>query len=308
MKISIILSTYNRCKPLTNTLQSLCKQEVDDSFDYEILVIDNNSKDQTKETVGSFAKTNSKIKYIFEPRQGISHARNTGVDQATGTIIAFIDDDVIVDNKWLMNVAICFKTFQCDGAGGRVLPIFAPQTPNWIKENPGKLAGAVVIHDYGPETIRLNTSMYPFIGANFIFTKEMFIKYGYFRTDLGPPNGTVGEDTEFVERLIQNEKNLYYCGQALIEHPVDPKRLSLRHMAIWHIALGKYDAFREIKTGKKFIYYFGIPRYLFKSLLYDFLSMPFRCFDKMSFMNTWRGFFRGIGMIQGYTIFNHKDN
>ncbi len=169
MKISVILSTYNRFKTLAITLQSLCQQETDGSFDYEIIVVDNNSQDQTKETIESFAKENSKIYYVFEPKQGISNARNAGINNATGEILSFTDDDVIVDSNWLTIFVKFFEEFQCDGIGGRVLPIYPNNTPQWVKDHPNQIAGAVVIYDQGEKIRQADFTMERFIGCNLAF-------------------------------------------------------------------------------------------------------------------------------------------
>src|SRR3990167_2999593 len=94
MYLSVIIATYNRCENLKEALRTLYQQENDGTFDYEIIVIDNNSKDQTREVVESFiAKEGLKVRYIFEPIQGKVYALNTGITHAKGEIVAFTDDD-----------------------------------------------------------------------------------------------------------------------------------------------------------------------------------------------------------------------
>ena len=148
--------------------------------------------------------------------------------------------------------------------------------------------------------------MYPFIGSNYAFKHEIFADDGLFRNDLGPGTPTMGEDTEFIERLMTKGKTLYYCGKALVWHPFDSQRMNLRHIAQWHIALGKFDTQRERKSGKKFFYYFGVPRYLFKGMAKDFLFLIANIVNKKSFYNSWRRFFRKVGMITEYRFLQRK--
>ena len=302
--VSVVIATFSRCDDLKKTLDSLFMQETDGSFSFDVVVVDNNSTDLTKGIVEKFkARYNDQLNYFFESTQGKSCALNKGITEAKGDIIAFTDDDVMIDPKWLSALVRCFEQYPCDGIGGRVLPIYPENTPRWIKDNPTKIAGAVVIYDYGDEICIYNPLRYPFLGANFAFRKEVFEECGMFRTDLVFSfRIALGEDTEFIERLLSKGKTLYYCGKALVYHPVNLKRINLRHIARWHMALGKFDAQREMKKGKTFIFYFGVPRYIIKGIFLDFLQLVTHCLNRPAFWNAWRSFFRKWGMIEEYRL------
>jgi glucosyl-dolichyl phosphate glucuronosyltransferase len=305
---SIVICTYNRSKDLKNVLDSLLKQKIDKDLSYEIIVSDNNSSDHTKDLVLSdyadlFA---GRLKYIFEPHQGKSYALNSAIEASHGSLICFTDDDVILDEFWLSKTIECFKQYDCDGVGGRVLPIFPACTEQWIKENASKLSGSVVIYDHGDKTCPLTGSTFPFIGANFSFKREIFKQAGSFRTDLGGCTGAVGEDTEFVNRLLARGKSLYYCGAALIWHPFDRERLTLKHIAKWNISLGKFATRMESEKATQFIYYFGIPRYLLRGIIVDFFKLLSLSWTKPSFFIAWRNLFCKVGMIQEYHKFYRK--
>ena len=99
--VSVVISTYNRCTVLARALQALLCQQANE-MSYEILVIDNNSSDQTRDLVQALiTKDPEKLRYIFEPQQGLSYARNTGIANARAPIIAFTDDDVCVASDWI---------------------------------------------------------------------------------------------------------------------------------------------------------------------------------------------------------------
>ena len=126
------------------------------------------------------------------------------------------------------------------------------------------------------------------------------IQQGLFREDLGPGQRVIGEDTEFFDRLVSKNKILYYCGQAVVRHPVDFKRLTLMYMAKWNITLGRFAVVQEMASNQKFVCYFGVPRYLIRGIIEDFVCLLPSCFNKRTFLDRFRGFFRKLGMIQEY--------
>jgi len=321
--VSVIIAAYNRCEDLKKVLEGLLAQRGEGKFTYEVIVVDNNSTDATRRSVEScipkFSSPESKngclgLKYLFEARQGKSYALNRGIREAKGDILAFTDDDVLVDPYWLVRLVECFEKYGCDGVGGRVIPVYPDRTPRWIKDNPTKLAGVVVIADYGEETKPYGKPMDRFIGSNYAFKRQVFDGCGLFRVDLGPGTSVVvGEDTEIIDRLAKKGKSLYYCGGALIHHPVNLGRLSLKHIAKWHMALGRFAARREMADDRqRFIMYLGIPRYLIKGVVKDGLFLILSMFNRLRFFNRLRGFFRKAGMIKEYRrsvtkkTINHK--
>src|SRR5262249_33788069 len=124
--------TYNRGESLAQSLASLVVSKVPDDVDWEVLIVDNNSTDRTREIVHDFCARHRRFRYLYEPRQGKSHAANLGIAEARGDVIAFIDDDVTVDVGWLHNLTAALHAGSWAGAAGRILPQggFAP--PRWI--------------------------------------------------------------------------------------------------------------------------------------------------------------------------------
>jgi len=301
--ISIIICTYNRYLSLQDTLESLLKQECDGSFKYEVIVVDNNSKDKTREVVKTYAQeSNGRLKYVFEPNQGLSYARNRGIREADGGIIAFSDDDVIVDKAWIKNIFRTFLNNNCDAIGGRILPLYISRPPDWITKNMDLLNGPLVLYDYGLEKLLYDKSkMIPFFGANMAFKKEVFNTCGLFKTDLGVGQGKIGEETEFFRRLEKVSNNLYYCGNALIWHKVDTKRMSLRYIAKWWISSGRYTVATDYnKPDYNITFCFGFPRYLIREIITDIFLLPIVFFKKRQLLKIWRKLFWNIGRILEY--------
>jgi glycosyltransferase involved in cell wall biosynthesis len=280
----------------------LAEQRTDRSWDYEVVVVDNNSNDGTRKVVeGEQEKWGERLRYCFEPTPGKSYALNKGVREARGEILAFTDDDILIDKHWIWEMVNCFNDHHCDGVGGRVLPIYPDNTPKWIREeDPGRLPGIVVIYDYGAQTRKYEKPMEEFIGANYAFKREVFEACGLFREDFSKMKVPVGEDREFIRRIIKCGKLLYYCGQAVIHHPVDLNRATLKSIIRWNIALGRSEAQREREESIQFKYVFGIPRYLLKGVVLDLIKIFPGLFSRRKVFLHLRAFFRKIGMILEY--------
>src|ERR1700677_4197251 len=105
MDVTVIICSYNRCRSLAKTLESVAASTFTDGRKWEVLVIDNNSKDQTREVAEDFCRRYpDHFRYLFEPRQGKSNALNLGISEARGEVLAFTDDDVTVEPSWLQKL------------------------------------------------------------------------------------------------------------------------------------------------------------------------------------------------------------
>jgi glycosyltransferase involved in cell wall biosynthesis len=241
-KISVILCTYNRCHSLAKALDSVAVSKLPDSIDWEVLVVDNNSSDQTREVVERFCRRHSdRFRYLFEPQQGKSHALNAGIRESRGEILAFIDDDVTVEPMWLQNLTAPLQDREeVAGSGGRILPAHAFSAPRWLAlSGPYAMGGILYAHfDLGDEAKELEQPPY---GTNMAIRKKMFDKYGYFRTDMGPCPGSEirNEDTEFCRRLLAGKERLRYAPSAIVYHEVPLNRISKKFFLKWWFDYGR---------------------------------------------------------------------
>lgn len=296
--LSVIVCTYNRPQLISGLLRSLFQQETDGSFNYEVLVVDNDPQGRAKGVIlKSVPEFQDRLRYLHEPNRGKSNALNAGILAAKGDIVAFTDDDVIVDTKWLMSINQCFDQYDCDCIGGRVLPQYPENTPEWIKVNQDLLCGPIVYHDYGEEIKLYQKPMIEFFGANMAFKRSVIQDKNLFRTDLGVGTGKLGEDTELFNRFLQNKKKIYYCGKALVWHPVELERTTLAYIARWNIALGRYRAIiSENKTvTDDLVCYFGVPRYLVREMLRNAFGLAANILDKKEFLKHWISLFLDWG-------------
>jgi len=241
MKVTTVLCTYNRCQSLAKALDSLAASTFPETIEWEVLVVDNNSSDQTKAVVEDARRRYpGRFRYLSEPRQGKSYALNSGIREARGEILAFTDDDVIVEPTWLHDLTSSLHDGEWVGSGGRILPARSFVPPRWLAlDGPHNLAGALCAYcDPGDVPGELKNPPY---GANMAFRKEMFGKYGDFRTDLGPrPSSEMRfEDTEFGRRLIEGGERLRYVPSAVVYHEVHEGRVRKEFFLAWWFDFGR---------------------------------------------------------------------
>jgi glucosyl-dolichyl phosphate glucuronosyltransferase len=241
MKITVILCTYNRCLALSKCLESVSAQEPPDASDWEVLVVDNNSSDHTRELVEDFCQRYpGRFRYLFESQQGKSYALNAAIREAHGDLLAFVDDDVTVERTWLQNLTSSLRNDDWAGAGGRILPEWHCPPPNWLPLNERYALGPFALFDLGPDAGQLTE---PPFGTNMVFRKAMFEKYGGFRIDLGPnPDNLIrGEDTEFGGRLLAAGERLRYEPAAVVYHPVLANRARKEYVLEWWFNKARAD-------------------------------------------------------------------
>jgi glycosyltransferase involved in cell wall biosynthesis len=241
MMITVIVCTYNRCASLSKALESLSASVVPDGVEWEILVVDNNSSDRTSAIVEDFCeKFPRRFRYLFEPHQGKSHALNSGIRDARGEILAFVDDDVSVEPAWLHNLTSVLRGGAWVGSGGRILPPKFFLLPRWLSlDPPYAMGGALCAHfDLGDKELQLDRPPY---GTNMAFNKEVFAKYGDFRIDMGPCPGSElrSEDTEFGSRLLAAEERLLYVPSAVVYHEVAESRVRKEFFLAWWYDFGR---------------------------------------------------------------------
>lgn len=275
--ISVIVCTYNRSESLQLTLKSLETLQPPAGDTWELILVDNNSTDDTRQVVENFAQsTRLCVRYVLETRQGLSFARNTGIENAHGSLIVFTDDDVTVQPDWLAELAAAFRNSDCMAIGGKIISVWPCPRPKWFQESgPFATAKAIVSFDLGDETRPIQTDPY---GANMAFRREAFTKYGMFRTDLGRIGTALmgGEDTEFFRRLHKAGETVLYVATAVVFHPVSKERTGRKYFESWCFNAARSQV-RLDGVSENAVCYFGIPRYLFRDLaesLFRWMVMP----------------------------------
>ena len=260
--ISVIVCTRNRSRSLQKVLDSFSRIIPPLGETWELVLVDNNSTDDSAQTIRRFAAlAPMPVRCVFEPRTGLSHARNAGIGKAQGQLFAFTDDDVALDSAWLCELQKAFARFDCLGVGGRIIPVWDHPKPPWlVTDGPGALMDVVPAFELGPEPCQMKTAPY---GANMAYRREAFEKYGLFRTDLGRV-GTVplaGEDTEFGHRLLSHGERVDYSPRAIVYHPVEKERTKKKYLERRYFHYGRTLAHIH-GFPEDAVRYFGVPRYL----------------------------------------------
>jgi glycosyltransferase involved in cell wall biosynthesis len=269
MRLSVVICTWNRAECLQKTLESIESCRLPNETDWEVLIVDNNSVDTTSAVCQSFLQRNpERYRYLLEKRQGKSFALNTAIENARGDIIAFTDDDVLVEPDWLFALLKAFEAYECVGVAGKIIPVWNSPMPAWFSvDGPYRLMLAIVEYDLGDQNQPCRIENPPY-GANLAFRKGVFNKYGLFRTDLGPVAGTTfrGEDSEYCRRLMSQGEKLVYVPRAVVFHPVPEERTKKRYFESWYFDYGRMLV-RTSSPPRGTSSYFGVPRYMLRKLM-----------------------------------------
>lgn len=293
--VSVVICTYNRSERLKKTLRSLKDMAVPESLNWEVIVVDNNSSDCTQGIVEEYEKTSQfPVRYFKEERQGLSFARNRGIEESEGEIIAFTDDDVIVDRNWLNRVRETFEEYDVACIGGKILPIWEKPKPDWLSE---ELYGFLALLDYGDEVIYMNT---PSIwGANCAVKASVFEKYGGFNTELGRVRHKLyaSEEVKFFEKLLENGERILYEPKAVVHHCIPKERLKKNYFRKWKFDEGELIGLLLGEYADRSV--MGVPYYAIRILIVDVFSyfvMPTTRKDRF-----WSqlSIFKNLGFILG---------
>lgn len=228
-EISIVVCTYNRAPILPQCLQSLVRQGVDPAL-FEVLVVDNNSSDNTREVVREYTRKYSNFKYLFQPEQGLSHARNLAIPRAAAGYIAYIDDDARVRDHWLTTALQVIREEQPHIFGGPAYPIFPGGKPPWYKDRYG-------VRCLREESGKLEKGF--LIGTNIVFKKSLLREYGGFDPHLGMKGDQLayGEETRLVFRAIEEGRHVYYSKEMIVDDLLPDYKKSLAFfMSQWYEA------------------------------------------------------------------------
>jgi len=226
--ISIIICTYNRSAILKKALASLRDLQPVTGQDYEIIVVDNNSQDDTRrETEALMPLFGGKLKYTFEPCLGVSAARNKGIRESAGDFVAFIDDDCIVDKDWLAQLYDTLQRQDADMAGGKILPLFPDDAPAWARQEDIKDKFSLL--DRGDKEFRVLSLRDELYGGNLVARKSALLEVGGFDVNFGSIGTSVmlfGDEKEVVCRFLMLGKVVYYQPKAVVYHQVRRDKLS----------------------------------------------------------------------------------
>lgn len=271
-EISVIVATLNRAPQLARALESLAAVRAAD-WRWEIVVADNGSTDGTRGTVERFARGSSiPVRYIFEPRGGVSYARNAGARASSAAIVAFIDDDEEVTPEWL---EVIFRTYTAhpsvDVLGGRVLPRWHEPPPAWVTP---RLWGPVSIIDRGTEAFRVSCERWMCLpGGNTAWRRQAFLEMGGYAAEYAR-----SQDREITVRCLLAGREGMYVPEMVVHHHLDGARLTKAFFRSWNRTEGRMRAgyafeelfapdgrMRPVPAGGRRL--LGVSRFVYRELL-----------------------------------------
>lgn len=264
MDASIIVCTYNRAESLRDTLGALKSQQTVAGREWEVIVVDNNSKDDTRQVIAEFQREWPLLRYEFEGEQGLSHARNHGIDAAHGNALLFTDDDVLPEPDWMETTLAGLEQHHADACGGYIAPIWEVPPPDWLTE---RFYGFLAVRtDRSDDYDITSPSQAPF-GANMAFRRNVFEKVGGFDTSRGRKGNVLasGEDGELFERILAAGFKAVFLGQSRVHHKVESFRLTKRYFRRWRFQTSRNIAQSRDMTGERRL--LNIPLYVFPQFL-----------------------------------------
>ncbi|MCP9493828.1 MAG: glycosyltransferase [Pyrinomonadaceae bacterium MAG19_C2-C3] len=268
LTLDVVIPTYNRSDMLRRTLQSLLDAEMPPDLQVAVAVVDNNSKDATRETVHEFMSAfNGQLKYVFECEQGSSAALNAGIAATSSELVGMINDDEEVDKDWFNQIDRMFRTGDLDFIGGACLPRWEVVPPSWL---PDGYRGVIGWVENGDELTPYDDNFNGVLmGGNCVVKRAVFERIGGYATSLGRTDKKLlsGEDEDFYLRLRADGARGIYVPGLIIYHFVPATRLTKKYYRSWCFWCAVSLAMLERERGKKqsLRYIFNVPRWMFKS-------------------------------------------
>jgi glycosyltransferase involved in cell wall biosynthesis len=244
--ISVVIPTRNRSKLLLAALEMLVKQDFNPA-DFEIIVVDNNSTDGTREIVEHFARDWSMVRYCFEPKTGCSHARNRGWQVARGDYVAESDDDAEFSKNWLAIAADIIERHAPAAFGGPVFSRPVKPVPPWFKK-----AYCSSITSITEARFLSDREYGSLMGPNLFLRREAIERAGGFDCSIGPgqPVG-YGEETALVKAISAVcPGQLYYDPRLVAYNVIREDEMKVGAMFRTAFAGGR-AAYRVMNHGKK---------------------------------------------------------
>lgn len=282
MTLDVIIPTYNRSALLKTALESLLRAPVPPGLDLRILVVDNNSGDDTAAVVHGIAKgATLPIHYLLEPAQGSSQARNAGVRSGTSDLVGFIDDDEEIEPDWYNVIWREFQDPSLDFLGGPCLPNWQAPAPDWLPPGYHSAIGAIP-----PKPRGRYDDTHPGIlnGGNAVVRRRVYEQIGLYAEHLG--RGAKGllseEDAEFFLRMRKAGMNGLYAPDLTILHYIPKSRLTRKYHRRWAYGRAISQGVLDRESPESVTYLFGVPRHRIGRAVHGLLRLPLHILSNKS--------------------------
>ena len=273
MEFTVIVCTYRRAANLALCLGQLARQKGVASREWEVLVVDNNSPDDTADVVARLARELPiKVRYTREPEQGLNHARNHGIRASNSTYFSYVDDDILVSDGWLASLFAAFERNDADAVGGRIHIDPSVHLPKWIRPE-AEMLGFLGHQDFGDEPFTMDGNLrYPY-GGNMAFHRRVVERIGYFNPRLGRKGEGrkrselfKGAETDYFQRMAAaGGARIVYEPNAIVHHRVMPFQVRKAYFRTIHFNAGFQRAFHDDTPFPSAL--LGVPRFYYLQLV-----------------------------------------
>lgn len=277
---TIVISTFNRAALLARTLESLAALPAGVPAPWDVLIVDNNSTDDTPAVVARAAAAFPvPLRSLFEPRPGKSIALNTALAATPAAVIVFTDDDVRVPAHWLAAaVTPLLEAGGPDYTGGPVRPWMETSPPPWLDLS-GKLSAPLAIVDYGSERCVFEERGAIPLGVNMAVRHSLIDRIGGFSPELGRIGQSLlgQEQAEFFHRSRAAGATGLYLPEMWVEHFVPAARVTAGYFVRWwywkgvsqqrwHAMHGATETGVDLSRTRRLL---GVPLYILRGLMRD---------------------------------------
>lgn len=262
MLVTVAICTRNRARALERTLRSLTALELPPSLDWEVLVVDNGSSDDTAKFLQKYAGP-LPLRVLFESQIGLSRARNRAIAEARGEYIVWIDDDVIVDTGWLRAYQEAFRAWpEAAFFGGPITPELEGTPPHWLNAALPHVDNAYAARDLGNAPVALTRETLPF-GANFVVRAGEQRRHS-FDPALGRRDRALfaGEEWAVLQALLAEGATGRWVPGARLRHVIPAERQSVRYLRGYYFGNGMSLARTRSAAGEKML--LGRPRWVWR--------------------------------------------
>jgi glycosyltransferase involved in cell wall biosynthesis len=243
LEVTVVICTRNRARQLASVLASATAMHVPEGLQWEFLLVDNGSTDNTAEVAMGFADR-LPMRVVREEVPGLSNARNRGVAEARGTYMCWTDDDVVIDPNWLAAYVAAFRAHpEAAVFGGKVIPVLeGGQAPEWFKRGQFKepICSLLAYRDLGEVELPLGFegNSVPY-GANFaVRTAEQ--RRALYDPQLGvsPTHKRLGEETDVMYRIFKAGAKGWWVPGSKVNHIIPPARQTRAYLYEYQFLAG----------------------------------------------------------------------
>lgn len=262
MRITVAICTWNRALLLGKTLERMKAIELPEGISWELLVVNNCCTDDTDEVLARY-RDELPLRRLYEPKPGQSNARNCAIHEASGDLLVWTDDDVLVSPDWLAAYATAAREFPDFSVfGGRVDPMWEKEPPAWIHRHLQRLTSTFALRKLDDGTREFPQGMIP-IGANMAMRKDVYSVHRFDpRLGNAGNNNLRGDDAEYLRRLESEGMRFLWVSAAAVQHFVPAARLTQSYVWDWFHGSGRSSVLRN--QGLSLTTTSRVPRWLYR--------------------------------------------